>query len=101
MNNTPVTKGQAYSMKSLMDKFWQHEDGQLFILSRLIGRKVKDFSDVKLNEWIKLRDKAFPKWTQRDWSISKDFKRICQSIAAEYEEEVAGQTNIMQILEGD
>lgn len=54
----------------------------IFIVSKLIGRQLVGLHHITAGEWLFLRETAYPRWKQGDWTVSNVF---CIRVAEAYE----------------
>ena len=91
---TKVTDSQKFALIKLCSQFSKLRIGRLYLLSELIGRKIETTGDVSFDEWRTIRNSAYKKWSDNDWTICDEFKSKCQSIIGKFEEEVLGQIKL-------
>lgn len=91
-----VTNGQKFALIKLCSKFTKYRHERLWLLSKLLGRKIDTTSDVLLIEWQTIRDSAYPDWPNHNWELSEEFTTKCFRLVREYEKEVVGQGELFQ-----
>ena len=52
---------------------------RLYVISALIQREISSFNDITQEEWLDLRDKAWPEWQSsfmggHDWTVGHGFR---------------------------
>ena len=86
-----ITDGQKFALVKLCSQFTKLRQGRLYLLTELIGRQIVSTSDVLIGEWRKIRDEAYPNWSDDNWSVCDEFTSKCQTIISDFEKEILGQ----------
>jgi hypothetical protein len=94
---TPETKiqdGQRFALVKLIGGFTQRRDCRLWILSKLLSKTVESSKDLTIQDWRKIRDEAYPNWTNNEWETGEEFKKKISGLCGQFEEQVLGQKKL-------
>ena len=94
INSDMISGGQRFSLNKLLSGYAKARADRLYLLSTIIGRAVGSSSHVTLAEWRKLRDEAWPEWTNNNWTPGEAFDKKARAIMREYEVDVLGQREL-------
>ena len=89
-----ISDGQKFALVKLCGMTAKERNARLYLLSNLTGRTIESSSNIQVNEWRKIRDAAYPRWTNNDWSVSEEFLSKCRQIYEDYETSVLGQMKL-------
>ena len=90
-----IKEGQELALILLSKKCGaRSRDERLFLVSQLLGRKVDTFNILSWNDWLRIRDFAYPRWPDDDWEVGDLFKQRAAIILREYREKVLGQLSL-------
>jgi len=91
-----ITNGQRLALILLSKKLGvSSRDERLFLVSELLGREVETFNDLALDDWQRIRNKAYPRWWDDDWEVGEPFKQQVAGILRRYRE-VLGQMALFE-----
>lgn len=98
MGQDMINAGQIQSLKtafsSIQSLSRNDEQAMMFIAGKLIRRKVNVLADLTRQEWVELRDMAYPHWAEDNWQVDKFFLVLCADLYDSYREEILGQQRL-------
>lgn len=94
MVDSMITDGQRFAMLKLFGYFAPDRNARLWILSQIFNREIKSISELTLNEWHQIRDRAYLNWADGDWTVSEEFIKDGHRRFEEYEEKILGQEKL-------
>jgi hypothetical protein len=77
-----------------MSGFTNRRDCRLWILSELLGKNVLSANYLSLQDWRKIRNEAYPNWTNNEWTIGDSFSKKINVLCNQFEEQVLGQKKL-------
>lgn len=101
-----ISNGQCYSLNSLLKDCIQFAGGdptreaRLYILSQLLDKKVNSSKELSELDWQKVRDDAYPDWSDGIWEESDAFKGKIARLYEDFLEE-QGQSSLMSEVESE
>lgn len=85
-----ITNGQKTAVVILMQRFTGIKSMQLKILSKFFDRDIESLDDLDHDDWVELRDTAYPKGAADNWKLSRKFKNKVKK----YIDEIMGQEKL-------
>ncbi len=89
-----IKPGQNYALNRLISQFAATHDERLHVIGRLVGREVTSSKELTRAEWRRIRDRAYPRWTDGDWEPCREFRALVVALVEEYRETVLGQLRL-------
>ena len=93
---TIISDGQLFALNRLIGKFAPDRPKRLFVLGKLLNKEVKSSTELTLENWRYIRDKAYPAWMKDDWTINEAFTGEVRGFVKQYEKEVLGQKELFE-----
>jgi hypothetical protein len=91
----PIRPGQKFVLIKLCENFvGQDREARLFLIARLLGKEVKSTNDLTIGDWQKIRNEAYPRWCDDDWTVGNGFTKKARTIYRQYQTEVLGQLSM-------
>ncbi len=89
-----ITPGQIRSLTTFLKIVSDDRACHLYILSAVLSRPIVSLGELTANEWRKLRDLAYPRWRDEDWTPGQSFVNRCAELRNKYMEEIVGQRRL-------
>ena len=89
-----MKKGQKTALLMLCDHYTKSKPERLYLLSKLLDRRIESMDDLNVSDWEKIRDEAYPDWTENKWEISIDFSSRCRTAMSRYDVDELGQLTL-------
>ena len=89
-----ITPGQIRSLTTFLKVICDDRACHIYILSAILDRPIVSLGELTAGEWRKLRDLAYPRWRDEDWSPGSSFVSRCAELRNKYMEEVIGQKRL-------
>jgi len=94
MRAMQITDGQKFALIKLMGRFAKNRNARLWMLSKLLNKTVESTSELSVDDWRKIRDMAYPDWSDDNWYPCEEFFELGYKLYREYEEDVVGQMSL-------
>lgn len=86
-----LTSGQQTALKILIS---QDEAECLSVIGLLVGREIVSWESVLHDDWVAIRNQAYPNWRAKDYTVSDAFKQALADARQSYRESVTGQMRL-------
>ena len=80
-----IKEGQRFALIKLCQNYIKSRNGRLFLVSKILDKEVKSFSELSIDDWQLIRNLAYENWYQDDWTIDTRFANLAYKYAEEYE----------------
>ena len=92
-----IKDGQVYALNSLITDLMPRDDREmkLYIISELLDKEVDTTKNLNREDWVKIRNEAYPDWVDGDWEPCEEFEEKVRELSQEYLEEVVGYQKLV------
>jgi len=91
-----IKDGQKLALIKLCQRFVKGRNARLWIISQLLDREIKSTGELSIDDWRRIRNKAYPVWADDVWEISEEFGQEMHKLSQRYEKEILGQTVLFE-----
>jgi hypothetical protein len=90
----PITPGQRLALNRLIGQFADSRDMRLWLIGQLLQCEVESTARLAVGQWRSIRDRAYPRWSDDDWTVGDEFTQTAYGLARQYRRDVLGQLEL-------
>lgn len=96
---TTTSEGQRFVLNKLILSLLKphgitDKRAVLYVINALLGLDIRHMAVLTREDWQTIRNRAYPRWTDDDWTVGDIFRAEVGSIIEDYLEHELGQQRL-------